>query len=165
MKTKLAVWMLIAASVWAQGPGPGQGGGPLTVFFFTPESVMQNQRAIGLTDEQAKAVKAELQAAQAKFTDLQWRLYGDQEETAHLSKQERVDEAALLAAFDKVLATETEIKKTHLALLARVKNILTPEQQTKLRELRPKMRGSQPGRGPGNSVGESPEDGPPPPPE
>lgn len=154
MKTKLAVLLLMAANAWGQG-APGQAG-PLTEFFFTPEAVMQNQQAIGLTDEQKNSVKAELKQAQAKFTDLQWQLFGQQEETARLSRQERVDEAALLAAFDKVLATETEIKKTHLSLLARVKNILTPEQQTKLRELRPKAR--QPMHGPGGE----PPGGPPP---
>ena len=37
---------------------------------------------------------------------------------------------------------ETEIKKTHLAMLIRLKNLLTQEQQTKLREMMPEPPGS-----------------------
>jgi hypothetical protein len=46
-----------------------------------------------------------------------------------------VDEAALIAQLDRVLDAERELKHLHIGLLAWIKNSLTPEQQTKLREV------------------------------
>jgi hypothetical protein len=54
---------------------------------------------------------------------------------AALAKQEHVDEAALAAQLDKVLDVEREVKHLHLGVLVAIKNLLTPEQQTKLREI------------------------------
>jgi Spy/CpxP family protein refolding chaperone len=47
-----------------------------------------------------------------------------------------VDESRVLGQADRILALEKEIKKTHLTLLVRVKNLLTREQQAKLSEIR-----------------------------
>jgi transposase len=51
-----------------------------------------------------------------------------------MAKPERVDEAAILAQLDKVLDVERELKHLHIGLLSAIKNQLTPEQQSKLRE-------------------------------
>jgi Spy/CpxP family protein refolding chaperone len=48
-----------------------------------------------------------------------------------------VDEAAALGLADQAMRIETEIKKNHLAMLIRLKNLLGPEQQAKLREMMP----------------------------
>jgi Spy/CpxP family protein refolding chaperone len=48
----------------------------------------------------------------------------------------RVDEAAALEQVDRVLTLERRIKRAQLALLIDIKNILTPEQQDRLRSLR-----------------------------
>jgi hypothetical protein len=44
----------------------------------------------------------------------------------------------VLAQADKVMNLEREIKKTHLSLLVRIKNLLTAAQQEKLTALRRK---------------------------
>ena len=46
-----------------------------------------------------------------------------------------MDEAALVAQLDKVLDVERELKHLHIGLLVAIKNLLTPEQQAKLREI------------------------------
>ncbi|MEW5835618.1 MAG: hypothetical protein ACOZJZ_01415 [Pseudomonadota bacterium] len=51
-------------------------------------------------------------------------------------KQDRVDEQQAIAQLDQVLAAEREIKRAHVGLAVWLKNMLTPEQQHKLRELR-----------------------------
>jgi Spy/CpxP family protein refolding chaperone len=59
-------------------------------------------------------------------------------ETAALSllaKQGRVNEAAIDAQLDRVLDVERELKHLHVGLLSAIKNLLTPEQQAKLREI------------------------------
>ena len=52
-----------------------------------------------------------------------------------LAKQERVDEAAFGTQLDKVLDVERELKHLHVGLLVAIKNLLTPEQKAKLREI------------------------------
>ena len=46
-----------------------------------------------------------------------------------------MDEAAIVVQLDKVLDVERELKHLHIGLLVAIKNLLTPEQQAKLREI------------------------------
>ena len=57
-------------------------------------------------------------------------------ELTELIEQSRVDEAKALAKVDQVLKIENEVKKRQAQLMFRIKNVLTPDQQTKLRALR-----------------------------
>ena len=95
-----------------------------------------NQKAIGLDDTQKTFVRSEVLKAQTRFTELQFRLQDAMEALTALLKQNPVDEAQVLAQLDKVLDAEREIKRTQIALMVRVKNKLTPEQQSRLRQLR-----------------------------
>ncbi|SRR5713226_1860017 len=135
----LGLLLLVATSSWAQQPpGPVH---PIPVDrlgenLFPPDLVMQHQQALGLSEEQRTFIKGEIQAAQVRFTELQWQLQSEMETIVALVKQERVDEQRTLAQLDKVVALEREIKRTHLALLIRVKNSLTADQQAKLQATR-----------------------------
>ena len=42
---------------------------------FPPEMVMQNQRELGLTDQQKTYMRAEIGKTSARFNDLQWQLH------------------------------------------------------------------------------------------
>jgi Spy/CpxP family protein refolding chaperone len=97
---------------------------------------MQHQQAIELNDEQRNFIKGEIHNAQVRFTELQWQLQNEMETMASLVKQGRVDEQRTLTQLDKIVGLEREIKRTQLALLIRVKNTLTPEQQAKLQAMR-----------------------------
>jgi Spy/CpxP family protein refolding chaperone len=125
-----------AQSVWAQQPQPGSD--PIGDNFIPPELIMQHQQEIGLTADQRTFISAELQKAQTKFNELQWQLAGEMETMASLVKQEKVDEAQTLAQLDKVLNLDREIKRTHIALVIRIKNRLSAEQQTRLQEIKHK---------------------------
>lgn len=118
--------------------GPGQGEGMLENF-FPPELVMQNQKAIGLTEEQQTALRAEMQKVMARFTDLQWQENAEREALTELLKEEHLDEQKVLAQHDKLVAIENEIKRLRLALMLKVKNTLTAEQEAKLRNLKREM--------------------------
>ena len=109
---------------------------PLIQNFFPPELVIQNQTAIGLTDEQRSFFRTEIRDAQTKFTDLQWKLQDEAEKMMALVKQPHVDEQQAVAQLEKVLAVEREIKRGQVAFLIRLKNKLTPEQQAKLEDIR-----------------------------
>jgi Spy/CpxP family protein refolding chaperone len=108
---------------------------PLRDLLFPPEAVMQHQQAVGLSDEQKNNLKVEVRQAQLKFTELQWTLQDEMERLVSLLKQSKVDEKQAASQLDKVLAAEHEIKRAQLMLLIRIKNNLTPAQQTQLREL------------------------------
>jgi len=109
---------------------------PIGKYLFPPELVMKYSQDLGLDERQRTAVKENVQKAQAKFLDLQWTLQEESQKMVRLLQARPVDEAAVLAEADKVLAQEREIKRTQLSLLIRLKNLLNEPQQAKLMELR-----------------------------
>lgn len=133
-----AVLLLASAAAWAQQQ-PAQD--PVADNLFSPELVLANQKAIGLDDSQRNYVRAEVLKAQTRFTELQFQLQDAMESLVGLLKQTPVDEAQVMAQLDKVLNAEREVKHTQLALMVRIKNKLTPEQQSHLRQLRGKPAG------------------------
>ena len=192
-----AVALLAASAAGAQEPpggatrpmAPGGGSrradGPagrpdaLAEQFFPPDLIMRNSNKIGLTPDQESAIKSQMQQAQSQFIDLEWKLHHEQEAFQELVQKEKPDEALTLAQLDKLLKIENEVKKGQTTLMVRIKNVLTPQQQTQLRTMRRQMLhgenapgGSAPGRedrreGPGRggpgSGGTPPEPpGPPP---
>jgi Spy/CpxP family protein refolding chaperone len=127
-----AIIMACAATGLAQKPQSD----PLGDSFFAPELIMAHQQEVGLTDEQREYLKAESRKAQLRFTELQWQLLDESEKLAALVKQEHVDEQQTLAALDKILDAEREIKRLQVSLVVRIKNKLTTDQQAKLMEIK-----------------------------
>lgn len=124
---------------------------------FPPELVMQNQRELGLTDQQKTYLRTEIGKTSARFNDLQWQLHDAMEVLHETMKANQVNEQQALAQLDRVLETEREIKRLHMELAIKIKNNLTPEQQQKLQSLRrPGGRGMGPGHGPGEGSGDGP---------
>lgn len=109
---------------------------PIAENLFPPDLVLSNQKAIGLDEAQKAFVRSEVLKAQPRFTELQFQLQDAMEILTGLLKQNPVDEAEVLAQLDKVLNAEREVKRTQIGLMVRIKNKLTLEQQTRLRQLR-----------------------------
>jgi Spy/CpxP family protein refolding chaperone len=107
--------------------------------FFTPELVMRHQKRLELTEDQQKAIKTEIVNFATRAADLRWEHSTAQGELAELLSQAQPDEKAILAKEEKLLKIENDIKLARLAMLIRIKNALTPEQQKKLTELREHM--------------------------
>jgi Spy/CpxP family protein refolding chaperone len=124
-------------------PQPTPDHDPLAQFIFPPELVMGHQREIGLTDEQKTYLRGEIQKVTLRFTELQWQLQDAMEGLASVMKEGNVNEQQAMAQLDKILATEREIKHLHIGLAIRIKNKLTPEQQSKLQGLK-RMMGPHP---------------------
>ena len=103
---------------------------------FPPELVMQHQQKIGLRPDQREAITEAIQQLQAKVVELQWRMQDESQKLAEILQRPRVDEGDALAQVDRVLGVEREVKRAHITMLIRIKNILTPEQQAMLRTLR-----------------------------
>ena len=126
---RLALLLVIAAPMFAQED-------PIARYLVPPEMIMAHSQELNLQDKQRAAIKAEVQKAQSKFIDAQWDMKEESEKMVRLLQQAPADEARILEQADKVMALEREIKKTQLALLIRIKNVLTAEQLAKLDAIR-----------------------------
>lgn len=160
--TLIVVLMGWIAAVWAappdgmggpgmMGPGPPPGPPAFLTQVFAPKLVMEHQQEIGLRSTQVDAIKQAMNETQQQLVDLQWRLDAESEALGKLLAADHVDEAAVLVKLDQVTAIEQQVKKVNFTLLVRIKNQLDPQQQAKLRALRPAHPFGPPG-------------GPPPPP-
>src|SRR3954468_17595504 len=87
--------LIVATAVRAQQPQqphePARD--PIGESFIPPELLMQNQEAIGLTEEQRQSLHAELEKAHARFGELQEQLQKENEALAALLKKDQADEA------------------------------------------------------------------------
>ena len=97
---------------------------------------MGHQGELRIDDKQRDALVKELERAQAQFPRLQWQLQAATEQLSRLLDAPQVDEAKALAQAGEVMKLETEIKKTHLGLLIRLRNLLTETQRAQLQKIR-----------------------------
>jgi len=110
--------------------------GPIEATLFPPELVMENQGALGIDTAQRDALTKEIDKGQSDRLRLQWQLDAEKEKLVKLLDADKVDEARATEQATHVMDYENKIKSAHLAMLIRVKNLLTPDQQKKLRDLR-----------------------------
>ncbi len=129
----LALFLLVPATLNAQVE---EAGDPFADLLFTPEEIMQHRRAIDLNDEQRDSITRLIEDLQGRLVGLQWRLLDDTEAVKEAMEGPRVDLDRVMDRFGKALDTEMEIKRIHLELLVRIKNVLTPTQQEELLRLR-----------------------------
>jgi Spy/CpxP family protein refolding chaperone len=130
----LAACMAFSAAATAAAPPPADD--PIAQNVFPPELIMKHGGEIGLEAEQRAAIKDAVLQAQTKFLSAQWEAQEETTKLIHLLQARPVDEKAVLAQADRLMDLERQIKKTQLSLLVRLKNLLTPAQQTRLADLR-----------------------------
>jgi len=116
-----------------RAPAPAD---PIGGKLVPPELIISHQSELRIDDRQRDAILKEIERAQAQFPRLQWQLQAATEQLSQLLDAPQVDEAKALAQASEVMKLETEIKKAHLALLIRIRNLLTDAQRAKLQELR-----------------------------
>ena len=129
--TALLLATLLSATASAETPGDD----PFARYLFPPDQVIAHSLDIGLENSQKTAIKNEIQKVQSRFLDAQFELKTESEKMVRLLQEKTVDESRVLAQVDRILALEKDIKKSQVSLLVRIKNILTPAQQSKLAEL------------------------------
>jgi Spy/CpxP family protein refolding chaperone len=129
---KLLIALFLVSVAWSQEPGQD----PLGDHFIPPELIMQNQKALGITDTQREQIKKQVSAAQVKFTELQWDLQAEVEKLSRLLADLEVEEQTALGQLDTVLSTEAQIKRAQLTMLIRLRQVLTNEQLAKANELK-----------------------------
>ncbi len=98
---------------------------------------------LDLTEDQKQQLQSEVRQMHDQMPGLQSQLKEDNEKLVDLTKDARPNEAVVLAQADKVSESESAVKRLQLGMLIRLKNLLTPEQQAQLKELKTKMTGVQ----------------------
>ena len=127
------------------GPGPGgpsHAGGPpchdpIGDNLFPPDQIMMHASEIGLTDAQRASIESDMRGADQSFRSLQPQMQSATDGLARQLHASRVDQTQVLGQLDKVLGIERSIKRTQLGLMIQIKNVLTADQQARLRRLMP----------------------------
>jgi TonB-dependent SusC/RagA subfamily outer membrane receptor len=110
---------------------------PFAKYLYSPELVMANQAAIGLTDRQRGAIQDAVKELQSKpLVDTQFKLALAGEKLRTALARATIDEASVLQQVDDMLALEREVKRAQMTLLVRIKNQLTAEQRAQLDKLK-----------------------------
>lgn len=143
VSTVLLVVALAGAptTLFAQEPGSEEAAAalaedPIFASLYPPELIMQHRRAIGLDDQQRDAISRLIADLQGRVLAMQWELLDEIEELGEVTAGRRVDLDRAIDQMGDVLEKEKEIKQAHLEMLVRIKNLLSPEQQGMLDELR-----------------------------
>ena len=140
-------------------PTEGPGGDPLApLMMFSPEMLLNHADELGITAEQKTAIRNEVKNSQPKFTDLQFQLQDQMQGFHKLLLADKTDEKGAMAALDQILDTERQIKRLHVGMMIRIKNLLSKEQIDKFHQMHRDMpmKSRRPeGGGPGG-----PGDGP-----
>ena len=95
---------------------------------FAPNVILENQAELNLSKEQFTKIRAAVVEVQTSVAEHEW----DMREAylklmAELDKKP-VSEAAVLEHASAALLAENEVKKRQMAMLVRLKNLLTAEQ-------------------------------------
>jgi len=109
---------------------------PIGGKLYPPELIMSRQAELGIDERQRDAILKEIERAQTQFPRLQWQLQAATEQLSSLLDAPKIDEAKALAQAGEVMRLEAEVKKVHLGLLIRIRNLLTDVQRVKLQEIR-----------------------------
>ena len=102
---------------------------------FPPNVILEHQADLDLSKAQFKAIRAAVVEVQAGVAEHEW----DMKEAYQALMQELdkapVDEERVLAEASKALLAENQVKKKQMAMMVRLKNLLTEEQVNYLRSV------------------------------
>ena len=134
MKLALLLLVLAAAPAAAQGPG-----GDKDVFrgkLFAPNVILQHQDQLNLTRQQFTDIRAAVVEVQANVAEHEWDLREAYQRVLSDLDQKPVDADKVLQNVQAALEAENEVKKLQVAMLVRLKNLLTDEQIAYLESVR-----------------------------
>ena len=122
----------IAILAMVLGAGVAAGAQPKADVFkgklFPPNVILQHQDELNLSKEQFKAIKAAVVEVQANVAEHEWDLREAYVNVLSELDKKPVDEARVMEFVDKALVAENNVKKEQVAMLIRVRNLLTDEQ-------------------------------------
>jgi Spy/CpxP family protein refolding chaperone len=138
----LFVLLTLTSPAFSQSPpqGPGGPGSPgfdvIGTNLFNPDLIMNHQTELGLSESQKESLIKEMQTGQGGMIGPSFKVKSAMEELNSVLSKPRVDESKAIAALQNLTKHEDEVKVHMVRMLVRMKNILTPQQQEKLRGLK-----------------------------
>lgn len=132
--------MLVLLAVACMGLGTAVAAGPKDDVFkgklFPPNVILENQAELGLSKQQFTEIKKAVVEVQANVAEHEWDVReAYQSIMAELDKAP-IDEGQVLEHVGAALRAENEVKKLQVAMLIRLKNLLTSEQIAYLQSVR-----------------------------
>lgn len=124
---------------------------PIGDNLFPPELIWGCGDQIGLTAEQRESLRAQGEKVGPRFQELMQRVEQEKQALGALLKQEHPDGDEAVAQLDKMMDAERDLRRLHITFFVALKNLLTPDQQAQLRELRKKFPDGK-GPAPGGDV-------------
>ncbi len=118
----------------------------LGVHLYPPPLLMRRAASIGLTPDQIARIRQEVLSAQARSVDLKAKIEKAKIESMRLLAADKVDERAVGAQIDEAAKAGAELRKLQVAMMLRVRDVLTPEQLKKLEERKPPNPEAKPGK-------------------
>lgn len=126
--------ILIATGAMAQGSGPQK-----DVFkgkLFPPNIILEHQDELNLSKEQFTAIRAAVVEVQASVAEHEWDLREAYQRAMADLEESPVDEEKVLASIEDALLAENKVKQLQVAMLIRLRNLLTDEQMAYLQSVR-----------------------------
>lgn len=119
-------------------PGQPSGTDPVGSKLFPPELIMGHQAELGIDEGQRTAILKEIEKTQSQVLQLQWQMQAAMELLAKSLDVPKIDETKALSQAERLMNLERDVKRTHLGMLIRIRNLLTDSQRAKLTDLRAK---------------------------
>ena len=125
---KRILCLLVFASL---GTGTALAENPKDVFkgkLFAPNIILEHREALQLSKEQFTAIRAAVVEVQSGVAEHEWDMQEAYQALMLELDQSPVDENKVLEYADKALLAENQVKKKQMAMLVRLKNLLTEDQ-------------------------------------
>lgn len=103
---------------------------------FPPKVILKHQDALDLSKEQFTAIRAAVVDVQANIAEHEWDLRQAYQRVLAELDATPIDEKAVLKNLEAVLLAENQVKQRQVAMLIRLRNLLTDEQINYLRSLK-----------------------------
>ncbi len=95
---------------------------------FPPNVILENKAELGLSKAQFQAIRAAVVEVQSGVAEHEWDMQEAYQELMQELDEAPIDENRVLELASKALLAENQVKKKQMAMLVRLKNLLTEEQ-------------------------------------
>lgn len=102
---------------------------------FPPNVILEHQAALSLSKQQFTAIRAAVVEVQAGVAEHEWDMREAYQALMSELDKSPIDESRVIAHADVALQAENQVKKKQMAMLVRVKNLLTAEQVSYLESI------------------------------
>ena len=127
----IAITLLVPLAGFSADPAD-----PIKKLLYPPDLIMSHRSELNLDKQQENTIREELRETQSVVFDLRWQMKDESGRLAEMLQATPINEAAVLNQADKVMGLEQQVKRTHLAMLVRLKNMMNDTQRAQLMEYR-----------------------------